>query len=324
MKWGLLPEVARIIAAFGLVFQAQAAHAFSFTEVDGRVRAAEIAHVQTGEVWAYARTESWRQTKNTVWAHCEEVVGSYGDFVLSDVIACQDDVKHANNTTLRRLGNLEVGEEIILPLTRNDAAAYRTQVAASQSVPDEVPIRVETALALLEARSAGNAADIAALRSSVEVGEREISALNAKIGALEAQVKAFTVEEKSLTQEKTSTAGEAPVPGWVGFAVLGIYAILAILLLGSMLKSKTEQLKRQAVEYRNEMLERELEQSVPLDFSRQKYVFDGEEYWIELIYVTKEGRAYRTPFAPEVKEQNLKSHFAQATRKTPHLKAAAE
>jgi len=324
MKWGLLPEVARIIAAFGLVFQAQAAHAFSFTEVDGRVRAAEISHVQTGEVWAYARTESWRETKNTVWTHCEEVLASYGDFVLSDVLACQGDVKHANSTTLRGLGNLEIGEEIILPLTRSAAAAYQIQVAASQFAPDEVPTRVETALALLEARSAGNAADIAALRSSVEEKERDVSALNARIGALEARVKAFTAEEKSATLEETRTAGEASVPGWVGFAVLGIYAILAILLLGSMLKSKTEQLKRRAVELENETLQKELEQSIPLDFSRQKYVFDGEEYWIELIYVTKEGRAYRTPFAPEVKEQNLKSHFAQATRKRPHLKTAAE
>jgi uncharacterized coiled-coil protein SlyX len=326
MKWGLLPRVVRI-AALALAFLASPAHAFTFAEGNEGVRVAQTAPVATGEVWAFARTESWQKTKNTVWGHCEAVLASYGGFTEDDVRACQIDVGTANNMTLTALSQLEVGEEIILPLTQTQAAAYRQEATANETGSETVLTRVETALNELKAREIEQTTSITSLRDAVAAQQKQMAVLSEEVSTLQDEVKnlpaapAVSQPSSTSTIEPAVATSEVPLAVWI---MAGVSAVLLLFLIVAIVTIRTEQLKRRALKFENTDLNEKLRKATVLDFNRQKYVFDGQEYWIELIYVTKEGKVYRTPFAAEVKEHNLKSHFAQATKKGPQFKAAAE
>lgn len=119
------------LAAVAVLGLTSAASAFKFSEPpEYKV----VPESFTGEEWAAATTESWIRTKNTVWDQCGGVIASYQSVesvTLSKMIICLEEVAVRNDRTRSSLSNLQIGEPIILPLTRWQVAAYEHRVVAS-------------------------------------------------------------------------------------------------------------------------------------------------------------------------------------------------
>lgn len=93
--------------------------------------------------WSIATTQSWRLTGNTVWNHCVAVLTSHGVMVeVVDVVDCEKAVALANNRTKESFINLEIGEEIILPLTRWQELHYANSLTPAQ-VDELAQIKVQ-------------------------------------------------------------------------------------------------------------------------------------------------------------------------------------
>lgn len=115
------------LAAIGWVLFSVEANAFYFPTTNGAVHAVDVPQSYTGEVWAVARAESWKDTKNTVWTQCRDVLQSYGDATPTRIRECEQHVADANNITLEAAGKLKVNQQIILPISNEQALAYKTR-----------------------------------------------------------------------------------------------------------------------------------------------------------------------------------------------------
>lgn len=113
------------LCMIGSVLLVQEAQGFDFRLVEEQVRVVDVPESAVGEVWAVAHTESWQETKNTIWTHCRDVVLSYG-LSRSNIEVCQNDVARINNTSLDVLKQLKIDEQVTLPLTKTQAVEYRT------------------------------------------------------------------------------------------------------------------------------------------------------------------------------------------------------
>ncbi len=182
----------------GCVLFTATAQGFDFNPEGQEITVIAVPERVTGEVWEEAVTESWQQTKNTVWAHCMDVVVSYGAR-KTDVEQCEEDVATVNNTTPKDLRVLQVGEVITLPLTREQAEEYGRVDAPTTNVEPVTDTQPQPTTIVKEETSAS----IEDLRDQVKLLEAEVGAVysefrqqgrkeDERFEALSAQLKALT------------------------------------------------------------------------------------------------------------------------------------
>lgn len=326
----------RVVAGFvGLCMALlpSAAYPFSFLMINDGYQTREV-HGVVGEVWAVAQTESEdAHAPRAVADHCTLVLQSYEQHTYATLHSCIDDVAFVNNMSHAALCELRLGQEIILPLPRENfsGGGFSPSISATlsslQTAVTEIKKEGETHGEQLQKISEEHT-DIAAtmdeLVRDVDHLASKLSTLSEESAVRETETQAF--QRTSLAEDWAEFWRLVYGNPWALFFVFcflllcGVAVIAA--LRGTALKKQSEEdrLRRGALELNARDLRDEYAKN--FNYRRQVYEYGEKEYWIRLTKVTEEGRFYETPFASEVRERDLPAHFQTATRREENIKVA--
>lgn len=224
MKIRALVQV--LLASLVFALPSFSAAAFQFPAADA-VEIVSVPDEYAGEVWAVARAESWTESRNTVWAHCEAVLQSYGDLSLPGIYACTEDVAAVNDRSLRELGRLAIGDTIALPLTADDAQAFNARAVMSAGTPEPQGAGID----LFVKQLAGQfeevlAAAIANVREESGDAAAQAASVSPLIGELSKKVDGI------VPQITAALAGDQRSSGWSASAL--ITAVVIIVMLAAL------------------------------------------------------------------------------------------
>jgi hypothetical protein len=203
------------VIAMGCVLYTATAHGFDFNPKGPQITLVTVPEDVVGDVWAVAVTESWQETKNTVWAHCMDVLVSY-EAPKTDVERCEKDVALVNDATLEDLKTLQVGQLITLPLTRAIANEHVRVDGQTAKVDELIETPTQQSARAEEAQS-GSVKD---LRDQVALLEAEVGAVyaesrqqgrreNERFEALTAQLTALSETVQQLVSSRQTGLTDA-------------------------------------------------------------------------------------------------------------------
>lgn len=203
-----------VVVPCGLLATAPPVGAFEFWETG----VVPVPETYTGEVWMPAAAESWKTTGNTVWGQCGKVIFSYDQPVTaSALVRCEQEVASVNNRTTASLGHVDVGEVIVLPMTRWEVAEVQGETA------EYVDLSVlEDQLAALRREYEASLEEVAA---NVEENATRIAAQEEGLESTSTQTQehSTTLSEHAsrLEELETRSSGESSTP-------LDLWALLAL------------------------------------------------------------------------------------------------